>query len=62
MTMISFNDYLLSSLMNVIEPYREKQSEIFGSKDVEQVYIFNKKLFIKNQGAWSFEFSQSMGR
>lgn len=42
---ISFNGYLLS-LMNVIEPYNGKVSEIFESKDVEQVYIFNKKLFI----------------
>lgn len=42
---ISFNGYLLS-LMNVIEPYNGKVSEIFDSKDVEQVYIFNKKLFI----------------
>lgn len=45
MRMISFKCYLLPSLMNVIEPYKEKASEIFESKDVEQVYIFNKKLY-----------------
>lgn len=41
--MISFNGYVLYSFMNVIKPYKEKVSEIFKSKDVENVYLFKKQ-------------------